>query len=95
MYTLASSYKQEPWSSSILTAKSRLMFMSVPRNELHALLIAAELAYAVVGSLQLPIQEVTLLTDSLVSLCWVSNYRARNKVCSEQSIDNQPLSKMD
>jgi hypothetical protein len=74
------------WSSSILTAKSRLMSMSVPRNELHALLIAAELAYAVVVSLPLPIQEVTILTDSLVSLCWVSNDRARNKVYVQNKV---------
>jgi hypothetical protein len=68
------------WSSRILTAKSKLMNMSVPRNELHSLMIGCELTFAVVVSLSLPIDDILICTDSQVSLCWVSNDRTRNKV---------------
>ena len=74
------------WSCQLLTAKSKLMNMSVPRNELHSLLIATELVYATVVSLSLPLEEVLIVTDSLVSLCWVSNQRSKNKVYVQNKI---------
>ena len=74
------------WSSMILTARSQLMKYSVPRNELLALMMAAESAYATVVSLNRPIKEVLIVTDSLVSLCWVSNERSRNKVYVQNQV---------
>ena len=75
------------WSVRLLTAKSQLLRMSIPRNELHSLVLAAELCYAVVVSLQKKkYQDILFITDSLVTLCWVSNENARNKVYVSNSV---------
>lgn len=67
------------WSSQLLTAKSRLVNNTVPRNELEALVIGVELTFAVLVSIQIPIQSVTVASDSLVALSWAMNERARHK----------------
>jgi hypothetical protein len=67
------------WSSQLLTAKSRLLNFSVPRNELDAIVLGAELSFAVVVSLNMPLQHVLIASDSLVAVSWASNERARNK----------------
>jgi len=67
------------WSSQLLTAKSRLVTNSVPRNELEAIVMGAELTFAVAISLSLPLQSVTIASDSLVAISWALNERARNK----------------
>ena len=59
---------------------SELLHMSVPRNELHSLLIASELTYAVITSLKINISEVLIITDSLVALCWLMNEKSRNRM---------------
>ncbi len=75
------------WSVRLLTAKSQLLRMSIPRNELHSLVLAAELCYSVVVSLQKKkFKDVLFITDSLVTLCWVSNENARNKVYVSNSV---------
>ena len=67
------------WSSQLLTAKSRLLSFSVPRNELDAIVLGAELSFAVLVSLNLPIQHLLIASDSLVAICWASNERSRHK----------------
>ncbi len=67
------------WSSQLLTAKSRLMSFSVPRNELDAILLGMELTFAVIVSLRLPFLHVLIASDSLVAVSWAMNDRARNK----------------
>ena len=67
------------WSSQLLTAKSRLVNYTVPRNELEAIVLGAELTFAVATSLDLPFQSVTIASDSLVAISWSMNEKARNK----------------
>jgi len=67
------------WSSQLLTSKSRLLNFSVPRNELDAIVLGTELCFAIVVSLNLPIQQVLIASDSLVAICWASNERSRHK----------------
>ena len=74
------------FSCQLLTAKSELLHMSVPRNELHSLLIAAEITYAVVVSLKINISEILIITDSLVALCWLMNDKSRNKMYVQNQI---------
>ena len=74
------------WSCQLLTARSQLLKMSVPRNELHAITMAVELAFAVIVSLNKPFQDVLFITNSLVSLCWVNNERSRNKIYVQNQI---------
>ena len=70
----------QKWSSALLTAKSKLLKYSVPRNELEALSLGLELTYAVVMALSIPFQDIIIATDSVVSLCWALNKDARQKV---------------
>lgn len=65
---------------------SELLHMSVPRNELHSLLIASELTYAVITSLKINISEVLIITDSLVALCWLMNEKSRNRMYVQNQI---------
>lgn len=67
------------WSSQLLTAKSRLVNFTVPRNELEAIVLGAELTFAVIVSLRLPMQSVIIASDSLVAISWAMNEKARNK----------------
>jgi hypothetical protein len=67
------------WSSQLLTAKSRLVNNTVPRNELEALVIGVELVFAVVVSIGIPLLSLTIASDSLVALSWAMNERARHK----------------
>ena len=67
------------WSSQLLTAKSRLVNYTVPRNELEAIVLGTELTFAAIASLRLPLQSVVIASDSLVAISWAMNDRARNK----------------
>ena len=61
------------WSCSLLAAKSKLMKETIPRNELSAILLCAELAFMVKSSLGPEIGEVIYLTDSTIALSWCSS----------------------
>ena len=67
------------WSSKLLTAKSRLLNGSVPRNEMDAIVLGVELVFAVVVSLGMPLESVLIASDSLVAICWAMNERSRHK----------------
>jgi len=67
------------WSSQLLSAKSKLVNFSVPRNELEALVIGVELCFAVVVSLGNPLVSLIIASDSLVAISWALNEKARNK----------------
>ena len=67
------------WSSQLLTAKSRLVNYTVPRNELEAIVLGTELTFAAIASPRLPLQSVVITSDSLVAISWAMNDRARNK----------------
>jgi len=61
------------WSCSLLAAKSKMMKETIPRNELSAILLCAELAFMVKAALGSEIGEVIYVTDSTIALSWCSN----------------------
>ena len=65
------------WKTSLLCAKSRLMKGTVPRNELSAILLMAELAFIVKKALGDQVQDVIYLTDSTIALSWIHNTRIK------------------
>ena len=65
------------YTCDLLLAKSRLMSHSVPRNELEAILLAAEAALLVRKALGDRVEDVFFFTDSVVAMCWVLNTRKR------------------
>ena len=68
------------FSCSLLTSKSRVMSGTVPRNELSALLLGAELAFTVCKALPHVHFEVIFMTDSTVALSWTFNTEKRLKM---------------
>ena len=69
------SYKisDDVYSCQLLTAKSKLLDGSIPRNELSAILIMAELAFLVKKALGSMVTEVLYFTDSTIALSWCHN----------------------
>jgi hypothetical protein len=65
------------YTCNLLFAKSRLMHHTVPRNELEAIVLAADVALVVQQSLGDRIKDVLFYTDSRVAQCWVLNTRKR------------------
>ena len=61
------------WSCSLLAAKSKMMKGTVPRNELSAILLCAELAFMVKAALGQDVGEIIYVTDSTIALSWCSN----------------------
>ena len=58
------------WSCSLLAAKSKMMKETIPRNELSAILLCAELVKSALGS---EVGEVIYITDSTIALSWCSS----------------------
>ena len=65
------------FTCSLLFSKSRLMRHTVPRNELEAIVLAADTALVMQQSLGDRVSEVLFYTDSRVAQCWVLNTRKR------------------
>ncbi len=65
------------YSCSLLAAKSKLMSNSIPRNELEAIRIAAELALEVKQALGSRVVEIVYVTDSSIAMSWVHNTKKR------------------
>ena len=61
------------WKCSLLAAKSKMMKETIPRNELSAILLCAELAFMVKSALTSEIGEVIYVKDSTIALSWCSN----------------------
>ena len=61
------------WSCALMTSKSKMMHATVPRNELGAILIMAELAYVTRKSLEERVDEILYFTDSSIALAWMQN----------------------
>ena len=61
------------WSCSLLAGKSKMMKETIPRNELSAILLCAELAFMVKSALGSEVGEVIFVTDYTISLSWCSN----------------------
>ena len=65
------------YTCNLLFAKSRLMRHTVPRNELEAIVLMADIALVVQQSLGDRVGDVLFYTDSRVAQCWVLNTRKR------------------
>ena len=61
------------YSCQLLTAKSKMMDMSIPRNELSAILIMTELAFLVKKALGDMVYEILYFTDSTIAMSWCHN----------------------
>ena len=61
------------WSCSLITAKSKLMKSTIPRNELSAIMLMTELAFIVKTSLGERVTEIVYLTDSTIAMSWCHN----------------------
>ena len=65
------------WHTALLCSKSRLMKGTVPRNELSAILLMAELAFIVKKALGDQVGDIIYLTDSTIALSWIHNTRIK------------------
>ena len=61
------------YSCQLLCSKSKLLDMSIPRNELSAILLMAELAFLVKKALGDIVSEALFFTDSTIALSWCHN----------------------
>ena len=68
------------YMTTLLTARSKLLNSTVPRNELMSVLLMAETLNMLHMSMKDIINDVILLTDSTVALSWVHNAEKRLKV---------------
>ena len=57
----------------LLTSKSKIVISTIPRNELSAILLMAELAYIVNSTAPIKPREIIYTTDSMIALSWCSN----------------------
>lgn len=69
------SYKRADgsYSCKLLAAKSRMMKFSIPRNELEAVRLMAELANDVALALGNMVEEILFFTDSTIAMSWCHN----------------------
>lgn len=74
------------YSCQLLTSKSKLMDMSIPRNELSAVLIMSELAFLVKKALGATVKEVLYFTDSIVALSWCHNINKKLKMFTHNRV---------
>lgn len=64
---------ESSYSCQLLTAKSKMMDMSIPRNELSAILLMTELGFLVKKALGTMVSEVLYFTDSTIAMSWCHN----------------------
>ena len=61
------------YTCRLLTAKSRLLSGTIPRNELAAILLGTELVFSSLKPISRPVESVHFFTDSKVALSWVDS----------------------
>ena len=59
--------KDSSWSCSLVVSKPKMMKATVPRNELAAILMMAQLAYVTKKSLGDRVGQIIYLTDSTIA----------------------------
>ena len=64
----------------MVSAKSKLMKGTIPRNELSAIMLMTEVAFIVKKAFGDSIGEIIYITDSTIALCWVHNIAKRVRV---------------
>ena len=65
--------RDESWTCNLLASRSKLMNATIPRNELSAIMLMAELAFVVKKSLGSKVEKIIYLTDSNIAMCWMHN----------------------
>ena len=73
-------FKDGSWSCALMSAKSKLMKGTIPRNQLSAILLMTEVALIVKKALGDSVEEVIYITDSTIALCWVHNSNKRSRI---------------
>ena len=61
------------FSVKLLTARSKTVWGTIPRNELVSCLLMAETAFTVCKVLGDRVKRIMFLTDSVIAICWISN----------------------
>ena len=72
--------KDGSWSCALMSAKSKLMKGTIPRNELSAILLMTDVAFIVKKALGDSVEEIIYVTDSTIALCWVHNNNKRLRI---------------
>ena len=65
--------KDGNYSCKLLTARSKLISQTIPRNELEAIKLMAETADSVKRALGDKVKETLYFTDSTIAMCWCHN----------------------
>ena len=68
------------WSCAMITAKSKLMKSTIPRNELSAIMLMTELAFITKRSLGDQVTDIIYLTDSTIAMAWCHNTSIKIKL---------------
>ena len=76
------------FSNQLLTAKSKLMSATVPRNELSAILLTTELAFIVTRALQGLVKNFVYVTDSTIALAWCHNVNKRLRLYVHSRVES-------
>jgi hypothetical protein len=76
------------FSNKLLTAKSKLMSATVPRNELSAILLMTEMAYIVSKALEGMITQILYITDSTIALSWCHNINKRLRLYVHSRVES-------
>lgn len=71
--------KDGSYDSQLLTAKSRTVSSTIPRNEMESALMGAQTLHMVLNRLRDKVQDYIILTDSEISLFWITNPENRLK----------------
>ena len=67
----------DSYTCQLLCSKSKLMSETVPRNELEAIRLAANMAYDVKTALGDQVEELLFFTDSAIALSWCHNTKKK------------------
>ena len=76
------------YSNQLLTAKSKLMSATVPRNELSAILLTTELAFIATRALNGLIKNFIYVTDSTIALAWCHNANKRLRLYVHSRVES-------
>ena len=72
--------KDGSWLCSLITAKSKLMKGTIPRNELSAIMSMTEVALIAKKSLGDRVGDIIFVTDPTIALGWVHNENKRLRI---------------
>ena len=67
------------FSNQLLTAKSKLMSATIPRNELIAILLMTEVAFITNKCLDGLVKDILYVTDSTIAMSWCHNINRKLK----------------